>query len=34
MSKHYICIDFEGEGKKKSGERPLPYLRGARVGLI
>ncbi|MAW61395.1 MAG: hypothetical protein CMJ94_11240 [Planctomycetes bacterium] len=31
MSKKHICIDFEGEGKRNSGERPLPYLLGALV---
>ena len=31
MSKKHICIDFEGEGKKNSGERPLPHLLGALV---
>ena len=31
MSKKHICIDCEGEGKKNSGERPLPHLLGALV---
>lgn len=34
MSKKHICIDFEGEGKKNSGERPLPHLLGALVPRI
>ena len=29
MSRHHICIDFEGEGKKPSDELPLPHLLGA-----
>ena len=29
MTQHNICIDFEGEGKKPSGELPLPHLLGA-----
>lgn len=29
MTHHHICIDFEGEGKKPSGEAPLPNLLGA-----
>ena len=31
MTQKHICIDFEGEGKKGSGERPLPHLLGALV---